>query len=152
MVAIIGLGRSGCGDDAAGGEVVRALHGRLPADLRLVETTGDGLALLDAWSGCEQAIVVDAMQSGRTPGEVCRWHGRALPPEASLSRGSTHSMSFVETLRLAAALEQLPKRLEVIGIEGLKFQPGDAITPAVASAVLAVADSLAKEFSCTSLG
>ena len=52
---------------------------------------------------------------------------RALPAE--LFRGSTHLIGLAEAIELGRALDQLPARLLVVGIEGASFTAGAAADP-----------------------
>ena len=79
---VIGVGNRMRGDDAAGLVVIDRLTGRLPADVRLVESAGDVTHLLDAWRDASRAIVVDAVVSGEEPGTVHRLDARSGIPSS----------------------------------------------------------------------
>ncbi len=131
MIAVLGCGHPHCGDDAVGLLVVQEIERQRVPDVRVQSIGTTGLAMLDAWEGCDACIVVDAMVSGRPAGSS------AVLPEAdwalvrSPPASSTHSLGPAEALRLAAALGVLPARLAVIGVEGLCFAPGAALSPLV---------------------
>ena len=50
-----------------------------PAGVEVRELEGDATALVDAWSGAEHAVVVDAAQSGAEPGTIRRFDAGAGP-------------------------------------------------------------------------
>ena len=129
---IVGVGNDWRGDDGAGLEVARRLRG--------VEAVGDPAALLDAWDGADHVIVVDAVRSGAAPGTIHRLDPDCLPAAAALR--STHGAGLAEAIELGRALDRLPARLELYGIEGGCFEPGSGLTPAVVSAVEALCGEL----------
>ena len=131
---VIGVGNSWRGDDAAGLAVARRTGG--------LEHEGDCTRLLDAWSGCDDVVVVDAASSGSAPGTVHRLDPVARPLPAALLCSSTHAFGVPEAVELARALDRLPRRLRVYAIEGESFAAGAALTPAVERAVGAVAAEL----------
>jgi hydrogenase maturation protease len=130
-VVVIGIGNAARGDDAAGLIAARRLGG--------LEHEGDPVGLLDAWAGAGVAVVIDAVRSGAEPGTVHRFDGGRTPLPARLrSSSSTHAIGLAEAIELGRALERLPARLIVYGIEGRCFEAGAPLTPAVAAAVDAV--------------
>jgi hydrogenase maturation protease len=133
------------GDDAAGLEVARLLHGTLPAGVEITEREGEPTALIDVWEGVEALWIVDAISSGSDAGTVHRLDAsdRALPPDPF--RASTHHVSLAETVELARALGRLPVQTIVYGIEGGSFAVGEPPTPAVAAAAMAVAEAIREE-------
>ncbi len=48
---------------------------------------------------------------------------------------STHAFSVAEAVELARALDQLPSRLILYGIEGRDFSAGERLSPEVGAAV-----------------
>jgi hydrogenase maturation protease len=141
--AVIGVGNAIGGDDAAGLEAVRRLRPHVPADVELVEREGEPSGLLDAWEGAEEAIVVDAVRSGAPPGTVHRLDARRRPlPSRLLRSASTHALGVAEAVELGRALDRLPPRLLVYGIEGRAFEAGAGLAPAVERAVERVVEEV----------
>ncbi|MBU1227154.1 MAG: hydrogenase maturation protease [Actinobacteria bacterium] len=134
-VVVIGVGNPDRGDDAAGRRVAAALRGAVPGGVVVMESDGDPAAIMDAWSGADLAVVVDAMVSGSVAGTVRRFDATATPLPHSVNLASTHGMGAAEAIELARSLERLPLRLLVYGIEGTDFHPGHEMSPAVADAV-----------------
>lgn len=142
-VRILGIG-SPSGDDQAGWLVIDALHALGCANGMGVVTgkldrPGAGLvALLD---DAEHAILVDAMQSGSSPGTLHCFNPADGPlPVAELS---SHGFGVLAALALAQALGSLPPRVEVYGIEIASAQPGDAVSAPVRLAIHALAERIA---------
>jgi hydrogenase maturation protease len=141
-VRVVGLGNALRGDDAVGLTVARRLRELTPA-LDVLELSGEPAELLDALGdGVEQVVLVDAVSSGAPPGTVHRLDASeaALAVDACTT---THGLGLAETIELGRALERLPSRLLVIGIEGRSFELGAPLSPDVARA----ADALVLELS-----
>jgi hydrogenase maturation protease len=103
--------------------------------VRSIEREGEPSGLLDAWSGEAHVILVDAVESGAGPGTVHRLDARAGPLPARLFSASTHHLSVAEAVELGRSLGGLPGRLEVVGIEGARFEAGRGLSPEVERAV-----------------
>lgn len=144
---VIGVGQEQRGDDAAGLWVARRLAERAAPGLRVVEHDGDGMDLLLSWEGAEQVIVVDAVVSGsRAVGDVHRYEADREPLPAEIFAGaSTHALGVADAIELARAVERLPKRIVVYGIEGACFDTGSTPGPEVERAVNRVAEQVFTE-------
>ena len=139
---LIGLGNVYRGDDGAGIFVARALGEEDIARLRVIESVGDPLALIDAWQGRE-TVVVDAMSSDRAPGTVASFDALAEPlPARDFVAFSSHSVGLSETVELARALNRMPVSLHVYGIEGSRFDHGEGMSPPVRESVSKLAQEL----------
>lgn len=145
---IVGCGNQDRSDDAAGLLVVRRLR---ELGIYALELGGEGLALIDAWSGGADVIVVDAVMSGVPPGTITVWDARTSPFPVGQFRCSTHAFGMAETIELARALGRLPGKLIVYGIEGIRFGCGGPPSPEVGEAVERLAQRIAKEADASSL-
>lgn len=140
LARVVGLGNALRGDDAVGLIVARRLRELAPV-IDVLELSGEPAELLEALgSGGDHVVLVDAVCSGAPPGTVHRLDASetALAVEA---RRTSHGLGLAETIELGRALERLPSRLHVIGIEGWSFELGAPLSPAVARA----ADALVLE-------
>ena len=140
---LIGIGNPDCGDDGAGAEVVRRVAATVPSGFRTLTLSGDAAELIDAWTGADEVVVIDAARSGSTPGTVRRFDASSAPLPAGHERRSTHGLGLVEAIELARNLGLLPSRLTVYAIEAAETSIGSDISPAVADAVRRLADELA---------
>lgn len=132
-VRVIGVG-TGHGDDAAGLEVARQLARQpLPPYVSVVECQRPGLDLLEQIGDADAVVLVDAVRSDQPAGTVHRIPLRDLRPRRDYS---SHSLGVAEALQLAAALGRLPRRVEIVGIEG-KGAAQDELSPAVQQGVRA---------------
>jgi hydrogenase maturation protease len=125
---VIGIGNPDRGDDAAGVQVARGVHGG-----RAIEWA-DCSVLMDLWDTADHVILVDAMRSGLAPGTVRRFdaHADHLPARTF---PTTHAFGVAETVELARSLGRLPERLTVYGIEASDLDVGSRLSDEVADAV-----------------
>lgn len=142
---VIGLGTDERSDDGIGLDVVRALarEGRLAADLVL--EAGDPSRILFAWEGRLSVLLVDAVRSGLPPGTVHRWDRDELGQVPSEPAVSSHSLSLAHVLTMARALDQLPPRLIVFGIEVAETGVGTERSEVVREAIPTVCRRIAEE-------
>lgn len=132
MQLILGIGNRYRSDDAVGPLVADRLAA---LGLPVREHSGEGAGLIEAWSGVACVFVVDATQSGAAPGTIHRLDAAAEPLPAAFFRYSTHRFGLAEAVETARALNRLPGRLVVYGVEGRHFGFGESLSPEVAEAV-----------------
>lgn len=140
MTIVIGLGSPDRGDDAVGALVARAVGTMGLVGVR-VEEHEDPTSLIDLWADADLAVVVDAVVSGREPGEVHLLEtgadapALAAPTWNGTGGGGTHAFGLGAAVELARALRRLPRRLVVVGIEAAGFEHGAPLSGPVAAAV-----------------
>ncbi len=121
MNRIVGVG-SPFGDDQLGWRVAELLK----KETRLQWYLGDaidiqmndrpGLALVDAMKNVKNFYVIDALQTGQNPvGQLYRMNGESLDADSGFL--STHGFGIAQALALAKALNQLPSKIVIYGIE-----------------------------------
>lgn len=142
---VIGVGNEFRGDDGAGIAAARLLREQLPAKTRVIEESGEGTSLLDAWRGATGVILVDAVQSGAAPGTVHRFDSSENPVPGGVFPCSTHTFGVAEAIEMARSLHELPRRLIVYGIEGENFADRASLSPAVEQAVARVVERVISE-------
>jgi hydrogenase maturation protease len=142
-VVLIGVGNAWRSDDGVGWVVVEAARSRLGQAVDVVESGGEPARLLDAWAGRDVAVVVDAVRSGAAPGTIHVWPNENDVPTTSTSTGS-HSLGIADAVALGRAVQRLPSRLIVIGIEAKDTSSGQGLSPAVAGAVDHAADEIVR--------
>lgn len=148
---VIGLGNHFRGDDSCGLTVAQELDRRGLQNVRVVDSSADGTAMIAAWDNAEAAIIIDCVRSGAPAGEVFRFDALRTPlPEALFRSTSTHRLGVSQVIRLAEALGRLPRHLVVFGIEGNQFDRGAAMTPAVAQASHRLVDQVIAEIAALS--
>ncbi len=144
-IVIIGVGNEYRSDDGAGIAVARRLRALFPTGVTVLEESGEGAALIQAWQGAASVLLVDAVRSGAPPGTLHRLDASAASVPTGFFHYSTHAFSVAEAVELARSLDQLPPHLVVYGIEGENFGAGLELSPAVEQAVEAMVTRLAEE-------
>jgi hydrogenase maturation protease len=143
---IIGLGNDYRRDDGVGLYVARKLRQmNLPRTTVLEVGDGPG-ALLELWENQTPAILVDAVLSWSKPGTVFRFEAHLEPlPQKFISPSSSHGWGLAEAIEMARALNQLPPRLIVYGIEGKSFEVGLGLSRVVKKAAAEVVDRVVQD-------
>ena len=144
-ILVIGVGSQERGDDGVGLLVARAMGAKNLPHTTIVEESGEGGALLDAWKGADAVFLIDAVSSGGAPGTFHRFDAQAQSIPAKLFRYSSHTFGVAEAVELARALNQLPSRLIVFGIEGKAFETGIGLSPEVVDTARSVLRAVARE-------
>jgi len=117
-LALVGVG-SPFGDDTLGWQLLDALAATGMTnpgwDVTFSKADRPGPGLLERIREQDAAIIIDAMQSGQTPGTL---RVIELSELARLERPlSGHAMGVAEALALGSELALLPDRVHIIGIE-----------------------------------
>lgn len=149
-VLIVGVGNGFRRDDGVGPWLAARLQTALIAagastGVEVIELSGEGAGLITAWEGRQRVIVIDAVQSGAAPGALHRFAAEAAPLPRGVFRCSSHQFGPAEAVETARALGRLPTELVLYGIEGADFGYGEALSPEVERAALALAKRLANE-------
>jgi hydrogenase maturation protease len=144
-IKIIGVGNPFRGDDAAGRVAARTLRALALPGVTVLEATGEGGALMDAWADAETVFLIDAVQAQGEPGTVYRFDAGEERLPTHFFHYSTHTFSVAEAVELARTLGQLPPRLFVYGIEGAAYEAGDALSAPVEQAVARVVEQVRDE-------
>lgn len=147
---VIGLGNEDRGDDAIAIVIASRLESRAANSFRVVRRVSDGLALMEAWEGADTVIIIDAASSGAAPGTIHRIDAGAEPLPRDFFRYSTHAFGVVEAVELARALQRLPPRLVVYGIEGKTFETGDELSPGLQKAAREVEEMVLRDLNAGS--
>jgi hydrogenase maturation protease len=144
-VLVIGIGNMYRGDDGAGIAAVRQLKDRVPPGVGVLEETGEGTSLIEAWKDAGSVILIDAVRSGAPAGTIYRLDAHTEKIPAKLFLCSSHAFGVPEAIELARALNQLPRSLIVYGIEGQIYEAGEKLSLPVEEAIRAVASQVLRE-------
>ncbi len=126
----------------------RAGEGGQPApsdDILICESDGEATALLALMERAAAVWLVDACASGAPAGTIRRFDAAARSLPAARFGMSTHGFGLHEAIELARTLGTLPPACIVCAVEGMRFDIGSRVSPAVAAAVDALAACLAAE-------
>ena len=144
-VLVVAIGNPDRGDDGFGPAVAQRLRRRVHPTVRILERSGDALALIEDWNSSPPVIIVDAMTPITKPGRVHRLDLTHSPLPVGCSPRSSHACGVAETVELARSLGRLPQCLLAYVVEGEQFGTGAPLSLVVAEAVGDVAERIASE-------
>jgi hydrogenase maturation protease len=141
QILVLGVGNRYRGDDAAGLLVAdRVREAGIPG-VTVRECPADPMSMIETWTGFDRVIVVDATSSGAKPGKIIHFtSGKKLPRKVFSKQVSSHGVGLGEGIELGRALDRLPQKLAVYGIEGVAFEVGDKMKSRVRFAVQRTAE------------
>ncbi|MEJ2210111.1 MAG: hydrogenase maturation protease [Anaerolineae bacterium] len=144
---ILGLGNPLRGDDGVGVRLAQMLAGRrLPAGVEVVDGGTQGLGLVSLLEGRRRAIVIDAAEMGRRPGEFVRFMADEVHLSDMQGAGfSVHEAGLREALLLARALGLLPDEVVVYGVQPARVEWDAGLSPQVEAALPALAEAVMDE-------
>ncbi len=135
---LIGVGNPERGDDGAGRVVARLLRSRNGCAFEVRECSGEAIGLMEAWTGFDDVVLVDACCGAGAPGSLHRLTPAQLERQARAEPRryeSTHGFGVTEAIGLARALGRLPSRLVIYAIEGGHSRAGPGLSEEVDRAV-----------------
>jgi hydrogenase maturation protease len=148
---VIGVGNPHRGDDSLGLVIARMLKERVPDSVAVHENYGEPCMMMEAMEDTKLVIFIDAVLSGAEPGRIIRFDASTEKLPAESFKYSSHAFSIPQALELARAMEHLPPKAVVFGVEGKDFGTGDGLSPEVNAALAQVVDMVLKEIDETEL-
>lgn len=142
-ILILGLGNELIADDGAGILAVRHLKALLDGQVTVVESDLSGIALIEIFAGYEQAVVVDAIQTGHlAPGTIMEFDSADLGPVLA---PSPHYSGLPEIVALARQLDvQFPSEIRIFAVEAVDLTTiGGSLSVAVEKAIPELVDRVA---------
>ena len=134
---VIGCGNLLCGDDAVGPTLVQRFRDRgVPPGIECFDAATDAISVIDAMRGMARVVFVDACLSGAAPGTIIELSGLEaddVPP----ARIPLHSLRWSHAIAAARRMlgPEYPRSVTAWLVEGLDFEPGAPLTPAVDTAI-----------------
>lgn len=142
---VIGVGNRYRHDDAAGLEAAARIREAAPPGVEVFVHDGEPASLIELWRGADRVFVIDAVPPNGNPGAIHHVRVGAEPVCDRPRRDSSHAIGLGDAVELARALERLPRRLVLVGIEGEEFSAGEGLSPAVAPSARLAASSVLGE-------
>ncbi len=136
---VIGVGNWYRSDDGVGLVVARKIEAMNVPAVVVREESGEGAALIEAWKDAGNVVIIDAASSGSVPGTIHQFDARTQTIPSAFIHYSSHAFGVAEAIELARALNQLPPRLMLYGIEGKNFAAGVRLSEEVERAAEEVA-------------
>lgn len=144
--AVVGVGNPAMGDDGVGRHVVDALLDRpLPEGVTVTHAGTTAFLALEALSGADVGVVVDAVTEDADPGSIHRYRVvdgafEGDPPDVFM-----HDFSFTEAIRAGSEAYDLPPDVLVLGVEPADTEVGLELSDPVADRLPAVVDAVLAE-------
>lgn len=145
---IVGLGNRWRGDDGVGPRVVEVIAALGRNDVDVVELDGEASRLVSAWAGRRSVVLVDAVRAGAPPGTIHQLIGPDRIPTV-IGGATTHGGGVAAAVALGRALDSLPVRLVIVGVEPAAIDHDDELSPAVAAALDEVVERVLEEVTGT---
>jgi hydrogenase maturation protease len=132
--AVVGVGSMVMGDDGVGYHAIEALRERdLPEATTLTHAGTTAFLALEAMSGADRAIVVDALGIDEPPGTIREY--RLDRPDAGAPEVTMHDYSFTDALAVGDAAYDVPDRVHLVGVVPDRLEPSVDLSEPVAAAL-----------------
>ena len=130
-IALLGLGNLMRTDDAVGMLTLQTLaeSGLLPPDVRVIEGGTLGLDLLDSLRGISRLLVLDAVDTGATPGTLKRFEGQEVD-DLPVSK-SVHLLGFSDLMGALRLIDAAPAEVVLLGVQPASTDWGTLLSPEV---------------------
>ena len=143
---MLGLGNPLRGDDGVGPRVVEELTRRgLLEGVTVLDGGTGGLDLLHTLEGWQRAVIVDAADVGREPGQFVRFTPEQVHLVRAADSFSIHQSGLAEALALADALGLVLPEIVIFGVQPAKIDWGEGLSQAVEAALPILTDAVFKE-------
>jgi len=135
-IKVISVGNDLYGDDGIGNAVLLVLE-QMPEmkNIELIDGATDALGLIDHFENTEHIILVDAAQMGEVPGTVRVFPKDEVKLNIKMDHLTVHGISLAETFDIAKAVDKLPKKVTIIGVEpkniGISEKLSDVVTQSI---------------------
>lgn len=142
---VLGIGNLLMKDDGIGVHAIRALEGRLPQDVELVDGGTAGCDLLPYMMGAEKIIIIDALKGGEPPGSIYRLTPQDCGEQYLEGAISVHDLGILTVLHDLALLEEKTLSVVIIGVEPKEIGWGMELTPEVEQSLPKVLELVERE-------
>ncbi|OYY92853.1 MAG: hypothetical protein B7Y41_13925 [Hydrogenophilales bacterium 28-61-23] len=142
---VVGLGNPILGDDGVGWRVAELVRANLDdPDVEVLCLSLGGLSLMEYLAGYRRAIIVDAMTTGATPGNLYSMSAREMDELCAQHTASVHDLSLSSALAFGRGVGlDLPEEIWVVGVEAQpEFDFGETLSEPVSQAVSAAASAV----------
>jgi hydrogenase maturation protease len=140
---ILGVGNALCGDDSVGPRLVELLAKRaLPPGVLVQDAGLPGWGLPTWLEGWRSVFLVDAVEMGLAAGCWRRFRPEDVKLWLQEESLSLHQPDLACGLALAQALNLLPERLYIYGVQPAQTEPGAPLSPQVSASLTGLADQI----------
>ena len=131
-VLVLGLGNCLIEDEGVGVAAIEYLHKHysFPEDVELLDGGTSGMGLLDDLRSRKKVIVLDAVKTGASPGDLVVLRNEQVPAFFR-SKVSPHQLALSDVLAVLTLTDEQPEDISVIGVEPVSLQTRIGLSPAV---------------------
>lgn len=146
---VVGLGNPLMTDEGVGPLLVERLREKAgeATDCDFLDLGVAGLTVLHAMRGYERVIFIDCAFMDEAPGTLRRFTPDEAHSRKERFRMTLHGQDLMETLELARELGELPERVVLFGIQPQSVEPGQELSPALASSIDDYLETILQELS-----
>ena len=147
-VAVVGIGNEIMSDDGVGPHAIDELRETWlgSADEVVLSNAGTtGFFALEAMSGCDRAIVIDAIEAGESPGTIREYRLVDGTFEDEIPEMTMHDVSFTEALQFGGEAYDLPGEVRILGVEPATIEPGLELSETVEAVLPDLVEAVAED-------
>jgi hydrogenase maturation protease len=141
---IVGIGNMLCCDEGVGVQVIQQMEFmELPGHIELLDMGTSTMDLITHLEGVKKLIVINAMKTGGSPGEIHKFKPEDLMPKGE-EPISLHEVNLLETLTMA---KQMGMEIDtvIIGVEPKVIDWGLELSDEVKKKIPAIIEAVLKE-------
>ena len=138
---VIGVGNTILSDDGVGVHAARLLQNdpRVPSNVTVLDGGTIGLELVPYASDASRVLLLDAMNSGKTPGTLARMTGRDVLNTTGGS--SAHQLGVADLIAALLLVSAHPQEIVVLGVQPANTDWGTYLSPKVEAALVPLVDA-----------
>ena len=141
---IIGIGNMLCCDEGVGIQVIQQMEFmELPGSIELLDMGTSTMDLISHLEGVKKLIVIDAMKTGGTPGEIHKCKPEDLMPKEE-EPISLHEVNLLETLTTAKE-KGMEIDTVIIGVEPKVIDWGLELSEEIKQKIPAIIEAVLEE-------
>jgi hydrogenase maturation protease len=134
-VILIGIGNEFRSDDFVGIMTVREIKEQMRPEAQIIEESGEGSKLMEAWNDAKAVVLIDAISSHATPGTISRIDLNEMTIPKNMRLFTTHAFGVAQAVELARGIGSMPAKIILFGIEGKNFSLGFSVSSEVRSSM-----------------
>ena len=141
---VLGIGNTLLTDEGVGVHVINRLQEHFSdiEDVKFLDGGTLSFSLAGELANHDRLIVVDAADTGKTPGSVVTLEGVEMERYLLGKRRSVHEVGLGDLLDMARLAEHYPVKTALVGIEPLSMEWGESLSPVVGKSLDTAVDAV----------
>jgi len=125
---VIGIGNTLMGDDGIGPAIVSELREAGLDHVELFDLGSSGMKLIHVLSELDAAVLIDAADIGREPGEWVTFSPEEVVSLAQERGPALHEWDLITTLDVSYGLNEAPRVLTIMAVQPYSMGGGEGIS------------------------